>query len=355
LVKQPNKLGTSVEKISTKHLHRRGSAGRFYYADGFGHRVTAAQVLKYIAGLAIPPAWSEVQISLAKQGKVLVTGIDAAGRKQYIYNPAYRARQDRLKFDRIHAFANALPMMRRITGEHLRGRRLGRDKVMACMVRLIDQAYFRVGNERYAEENHTYGLTTLRSRHLKIEGDKLIFHYTGKSHQDQVREVEDARLAKIVAELDHLPGYEVFKYYDKQGKLVDVRSDDLNAYIKEVMGYDFSAKDFRTWAGTLIAAVALAEIGEGASPTAAKRNVAAAVRTVAEKLGNTLAIARASYIDPRIIDHYLSGQTIKSYLKRIDYYLKRSEHELLGAAEIAVLKLLKRKLKARAVPKLLKR
>ncbi|HSX48266.1 MAG TPA: DNA topoisomerase IB [Candidatus Nanoarchaeia archaeon] len=326
-------------------FYRQGTAEAFYYVDNQGNHVSDVDALNQIKGLVIPPAWVRVEINLSPRAKVRATGIDDAGRKQYIYDPKFREKQERAKFDRILAFANALPMMRRVTGEHLKQPELNRQKVLACMVRLIDLAYFRVGSERYAEENHTYGIATMRSRHLTIDGDKMIFHYIGKRDKEHVQEVEDSQLAKIVRELDHLPGYEIFKYYDETGQLIDVKSQDLNDYIKEVMGYDFSAKDFRTWAGTLIAAVALAEVDKAKSQTAAKRNVAAAVRHVSEHLGNTPAIARASYIDPRIIDFYLSGQTIRSYLKQVDKYLLSPESDHFSQAEVAVLKLLKRQLR----------
>lgn len=326
-------------------FHRTRQGKGFVYKDQDGRKIKDKDTLDYIASLVIPPAWDEVEISPSPNSKILATGYDDAGRKQYIYNPKFREKQEREKFDRILSFANALPMMRRVTAQHLSTEGLNRQKVLACMVRLIDQAYFRVGNEKYEKDNHTYGLTTLRHRHLHIEGDHLMFHYEGKSHQDNLREVVDQRLAKIVREVDHLPGYRVFKYVDQDGSITEVNSEDLNEYIKETMGSDYSAKDFRTWAGTLIAAVALAEIGIAGSATAAKRNVTQAVKSVSEKLGNTPAIARASYIDPRIINLYLDGQTISSYLREIDRLLNLPEHELLGEAEVAVLKLLKQKLK----------
>lgn len=331
--------------MSREHIHRVKKGGGFTYTDANGSPIKVKSVLEYIESLVIPPAWKDVEISPHLSSKILCTGYDEAGRKQYIYNPKFRAKMEKEKFDRILGFANALPMMRKVTSQHMNARGLSREKVLACMVRLIDQAYFRVGNEKYEKENHTYGITTLRSKHLEIDGDHLVFDYEGKSHKENIREVVDAKLAKIVSELDHLPGYRIFKYYNESKELVEVNSEDLNSYIKEVMGGDYSAKDFRTWAGTLIAAVALAEIGIAGSLTAAKRNITQAVKTVSEKLGNTPAIAKASYIDPRIIHFYLDGQTISSYLRRIDYLLKLPEHEMLGEAEVAVLKMLKHKLK----------
>jgi DNA topoisomerase-1 len=325
---------------------RRKRAGKgFYYVDESGRKVAEPDVIKRIQALAIPPAWNNVEIAAAPGQKIQATGYDAAGRKQYIYHQRYRQQQERKKFDRLLAFANALPMMRKVTAEHLRLKGYPREKVLACMVRLIDTAYFRVGNDQYAKENQTYGLTTLRSRHLTIEKDSLIFDYVGKSHQQQHQEITDRRLAKIVSELDDLPGYEIFKYYDDDGQLVDVSSGDVNAYIKEVMGYDFSAKDFRTWAGTLIAAVALAETEDVSGGNSNKR-VVEAIKRVAEMLGNTPAIARASYVDPRIVDHYLNGSTIKWYLSRIHQYLSDPDIEHLSHEEVAVLRLLQRRLRS---------
>jgi DNA topoisomerase I len=326
-------------------IYRVKTPNGFKFQDGFGRPITDQETLDFINGLVIPPAWERVEINPLPGAKIHATGYDAAGRKQYIYSQKWREKRDKEKFDRILAFANALPMMRRITAQHLRHRKLDREKVLACMTRLIDMAYFRVGNERYAKENHTFGLSTMRSRHLKIEGDKLIFHFVGKSHKEHIQEIENHALAKIVRELDHLPGYEIFKYYNDDGELVDVTSEDLNNYIKEIMGYDFSAKDFRTWAGTLIAAVALAECGTDCTKTQAKKNIKDAIEKVSQLLGNTPAIAKASYIDPRVIEHYLDGQTIQSYLGRIDRTMK--EEDLLGAAEVSVLKLLKRRLRAK--------
>lgn len=324
-------------------ISRLGASRPFRYVGPRGEEVDE-ETARRIDSLGIPPAWTGVQIAQNPRAKLQATGFDAAGRKQYLYHPAYREERERAKFDRLLEFAARLPQMRRVTSQHLRRRGLGREKVLAAMVRLIDTAYFRVGNDRYARENQSYGLTTMRSKHLTVEGDTLVFDYRGKSGKVHHQEIVDARLAKIVAEVDSLPGYEIFKYYDADGRLVDVKSDDLNAYIKEVMDGDFSAKDFRTWAGTLIAAVALAEADKADTPTALKRNVTAAVRHVAEHLGNTPAIARASYIDPRVIDHYLSGVTIRNYLRQISRLLGQPENEHFSPEEIAVLKLLRRRL-----------
>jgi DNA topoisomerase-1 len=283
-----------------------------------------------------------VEISADPRADLLATGRDMAGRKQYIYHPDYRQRREGEKFDRIVDFAERLETMRRVTGQHLRHRRLSREKVLACMVRLLDLAYFRPGSPRYAKENDTYGLTTMRSRHLSVEGEELVFRYRGKHGIEQERHVEDRRLARIVAELDELPGYEIFKYFDDAGSRIQVTSQDLNGYIREVMGEEFSAKDFRTWAGTLIAAVALDELGLAEDSKAADKHVREAVERVSQKLGNTPTVARASYIDPRVIDQYLDGRTTSYFRKQVERQLKKAGE--LSLEEIGVLYLLKTRL-----------
>lgn len=319
---------------------------------GFTYRLDDGKTLKdeawrdWIASLAIPPAWQEVEIVLDKRHHIHATGRDSAGRKQYIYNARWRQKREILKFDRIVEFARRLTPMRRVTGQHLLLDGMPREKVLACMVRLIDSAYFRPGSERYREENDSYGLTTMRSKHLTIDGDELIFDYRGKSGQDQHRVVEDERLAKIVGELDDIPGYEIFKYFDEDGHKVKVDSHDLNAYIHQVMGERFSAKDFRTWAGTSIAALALEELGPGDNDKTSQSNVRQAVERVAKTLGNTPSIAKASYIDPRVVESYLDGRTLEHFRKLVETELAK-EDELTGPDERAILKLLQSRLDAR--------
>jgi DNA topoisomerase I len=237
-----------------------------------------------------------------------------------------------------------MPQMRRITSNHLRHKYLDREKVLAAMTRLMNAAFFRVGDERYARKNTTYGIATLRRKHLSIEGDTLIFEYTGKWGQQQRKVVTDARLRRVVEECVELPGNEVFKYYDDSGEIKDVKSRDLNAYVKEVMGPEFTPKDFRTWAGTLIAAVKLAEVGATDDPKAAEKNVLEAVDDVARRLGNTRDIARASYISPRVIDHYLEGSVVEHHAEQLEEIIA-AEQEDLTEAEKALLRLLKRKLR----------
>ncbi|MCP1313222.1 MULTISPECIES: DNA topoisomerase IB [unclassified Halomonas] len=322
---------------------RKRSGKGFTYQTEDGETLKDKQWRAWITSLAIPPAWRDVEITLDKRHHIHATGRDDAGRKQYVYNPKWREKREALKFDRMIDFAQRLTPMRRVTGQHLLQEGLPREKVLACMVRLIDSAYFRPGSERYREQNDSYGLTTMRSKHLTIDGDELIFDYRGKSGQDQHRVVEDARLASVVAQLDDTPGYEIFKYFDENGHKVRVDSNDLNDYIHEVMGEQFSAKDFRTWAGTSIAALALEELGVDEDEKISQKNVREAVERVAKSLGNTPSIAKASYIDPRVVESYLDGQTLENFRQLVEVELDKED--LTGPDERAVLELLKSRLK----------
>lgn len=310
--------------MAAKQWVERRRVGRgFQYWQPAG-QVKDRDVIGYYKRLGIPPAWRNTRISVNKRSKVVATGIDKAGRKQYVYNPIYRARQERQKFERTLRFARALPAMRQITEEHLRRRTLDYDKVRACIVRLIDEAYFRIGNEVYAKENHSYGLTTMRSKHTTVKGNTITFDFMGKSGQHHTKQITDRTLARIVKRLDELPGYEVFKYFDSDGKLRDIDSTDVNAYIKQIMGEEFSAKDFRTWGGTLIAAGELASCEPAATDRERKKTVTACVRKVATKLGNTPAIARSAYIDPRIIHSFMAGEDLRAVRDAVEAMAQES-------------------------------
>jgi DNA topoisomerase-1 len=294
--------------------------------------------IDYFNSLAVPPAWRDVKIDPRRGARVLATGYDKAGRLQYIYNPKFRERMEREKFERILRFAKALPKMRRVTEKHLSDSGLHRQRVLACIVRLMDEAYFRVGNEQYAKENQSYGVTTLRSKHISVEGDSVHFDFMGKSGQRQIKRLTDAKVAKIIKALDELPGYEVFKYYDENGNLTKVTAADINAYIKEVMGEEFSAKDFRTWGGTLLATAELAA-EKAKSEKARQKAVAVCVKRVARKLGNTPAIARSSYIDPRVIASFVEKgdlAEVKAAVKDVD------RNSYMNQDERCVIKLLER-------------
>lgn len=330
---------TGIKRLGTKE-----KGFRYEYPEG--KPVEEERVLERISDLKVPPAWTEVRISQSPsaKAKVQAVGYDSAGRLQYVYHPKYREQKEREKFDRILRFADRLPAMRKVTSDHLRRKELDRDKVLACMTRLINSAHFRVGDERYAKKNKTYGIATLRRKHLTIEGDTMAFEYRGKWGQIQRKAVTDPALRKVVEECVDLPGYEIFKY--KEGSEVkDVKARDLNAYIKEVMGPEFSPKDFRTWAGTLVAAVKLAELGAATDEKLARKNVLAAVDAVAERLGNTRAIARESYVSPRVIEHYLEGATIAYYGERLEEIIAAEQGENLTESEQALLDLLNRKLR----------
>jgi DNA topoisomerase-1 len=331
--------------LFTTGIRRLGSKewGFFYRYPGTGETVREERVLTRIENLKVPPAWEGARIARSPSAKVQAIGYDSAGRLQYLYHPRYRERKEREKFGRILRFSKALPRMRHITSNHLRRRYLDREKVLAAMTRLMNAAYFRLGEERYARKNKTYGIATLRRKHLRIEGDTMIFEYTGKWGQQQRKVVTDTRLRRVVEECVALPGYEVFKYRDDSGEIRDVRARDLNAYVKEVMGPEFTPKDFRTWAGTLIAAVKLAELGITEDLEQAEKNVLAAVDDVAHRIGNTRDIARASYISPRIIDHYMEGSVIAYYGELVEGIV--AEQESLTEGEEELLKLLNKKLR----------
>jgi DNA topoisomerase-1 len=325
------------------YTRRRRGAG-WSYLDWDGRTVRDPRLRARFDALAIPPAWTDVWICRSSRGHLQATGRDAAGRTQYIYHPAWHEQRQREKYERILRFADGLPDLRRTTEAQLRRKRLDREKALAAAVQILDRTRIRVGSEQYASRYKTYGLATLRSKHVTVEGDTLILDFRGKGGLDNHAEITHARLAKVVAEMDALPGYEVLAYRDEHGEVCDVRSEDVNAYIKERMGEDFSAKDFRTWAGTVAAAVALDEVGPIQGARERQRAVARVCRVAAELLGNTPAVCRASYIDPRVIDHFLDGRTISSLVGEIDRKLRNGH----SAEELAVLALLRRGLENRA-------
>jgi DNA topoisomerase-1 len=315
-----------------------GKSYRYYYE---GDRITDELEIERINKLVIPPAWKNVEISKSKSSKIQARGYDAAGRMQSIYNPSFRLKQDKLKFDRILRFAEQLPSLRRQVEKDLKRKRLGKEKVLACIVKLIDQAYFRVGSDRYAKDHQTYGVTTLRSKHAKITRTQVTFDFIGKSGKEHVKTIDDPVIARIIKQLDELPGYEIFRYQDKQGKMHDLHASDVNEYIKAYMGEEFTAKDFRTWGGTLLATSSVIEdeLDSKASETARKRAVAKIVKRVAKRLGNTPAIARGSYIDPRVLMAYENSETLPEIRKAISVMKPK---KYLSIDEQCVLKLLQK-------------
>jgi DNA topoisomerase-1 len=329
---------TGIRRLGTKE------SGFFYRYPDTGETVREERVLSRIENLKVPPAWEEARIARSPRAKVQAVGYDSAGRVQYLYSARYRERTERDKFERVLRFADALPAMRKTTSDHLRRGDLGPEKVLAAMTRLMNVAYFRVGDERYAKKNKTYGIATLRRKHLRVDGDTMIFEYSGKWGMTQRKVVTDPRLRRVVEECAALPGYEVFKYVDGGGEVRDVKARDLNLYVKRVMGEEFSPKDFRTWAGTLIAAVKLAALGPATDRERANKNVLEAVDAVAERLGNTRDIARASYISPRVIDHYLEGSVVAYHAEHLDEVIAADQGDLTGG-EKALLDLLQKELR----------
>jgi DNA topoisomerase-1 len=331
-------------------ISRRRHGRGFTYLDQDGNRVEEEGVLERIRGLVIPPAWEDVWICPHPHGHIQAVGTDAAGRRQYVYHQAWRDRRDQEKFDEMTRFARALPALRRTVVRHLRGKNLSRERVLACAVRLLDRGFFRIGTEGYAEENETYGLATMERRHVRLgRGGLLAFDYPSKGGKRRVQSVVDPEVYAVVAALKRRrSGAELLAY--RNGRAwVDVRSDDINDYIKRVTRDGFSAKDFRTWNATVLAAVALAVSGAAAaSKSARSRAISRAVKEVAHYLGNTPAVARASYIDPRVFDRYRDGLTIGGALDELGE-VELGEPATQGAVEEAVLDLLERDLRSPAL------
>ena len=289
-------------------LKRTASGRGFAYHDQSGRLVTDETVLARIHALAIPPAWTEVWICPRASGHIQAIGRDVKGRKQYRYHPDWSAHAAETKFERLPDFARALPKLRRRVEADLNRRGPSREKVLATAVRLLELTLIRVGNAQYARQNRSYGLTTLHKRHLDVDGAALTFAFKGKSGVEHEVRVRDRRLATVVRSLRELPGQQLFKYRDEAGDLCPVTSDDVNAYIREAMGEQFSAKDFRTWAGTVSAARALRDMEAPASATEAKRRITVCVKAVAGLLGNTPTVCRTSYIHPRVFELFETGR-----------------------------------------------
>jgi DNA topoisomerase-1 len=327
---------------STPGITRRRRGRGFTYHDEDGEAIRDIETLERIRELAIPPAWVDVWICPYPNGHIQAVGVDAAGRKQYRYHQKWRERRDQLKFDRMIAFARALPALREAAARDVDGRGFPRERILACAVRLLDRGFFRIGGEEYAEENESFGLATMKKRHVTLGEDyALTFDYPSKSGKRHVRSVVDPDVYEVVAALKTRRNGPELLAYQADRAWFDVKSADINAYIKEVTGGDFSAKDFRTWSGTVMAAVTLAVSGQAATSKAGrKRAIKYAIEEVARSLGNTPAVARASYIDPRVFDRYLSGWTIGNALLELGDIDEIGEPAFRGAVEEAVLDLL---------------
>lgn len=289
-------------------LSRRKSGLGFRYLDQSGKTIRDPKMLARIRALAIPPAWTDVWICPRANGHIQATGRDARGRKQYRYHSDWSRHAADSKFDRLPAFARKLPKLRARVEADLAKRGVTRDKVLATAVRLLELTLIRVGNAQYARQNRSYGLTTLNKRHLEMDGAALTFAFKGKSGVEHEVRVRDRRLAAVVRSLRDLPGQQLFKYRDAEGHLCAITSDDVNAYIREAMGEQFSAKDFRTWAGTVSAARALRDTEPPTSPTDARRKVTVCVKAVAGLLGNTPTVCRSSYVHPRVFEMFEAGE-----------------------------------------------
>jgi DNA topoisomerase I len=315
-------------------LARRGRGRGFEYLDPDGERVDDPEELERIAQLAIPPAWREVWICMDPRGHLQATGVDAAGRKQYLYHDQWRVHRDRQKFDSMIAFGHSLPKLRRrvtrdlrvsANGKSANGKsrapveaRLSRERVLAGAVRLLDVGFFRIGSEDYAERNESYGLTTMLRKHVTVEGSELIFDFPAKSGQRRVQAIADADAVALVSELKRRRSGTQLLAWREGSQWSELHADEVNEYVKRVSGGDFTAKDFRTWNATVLAAVALAQDGEpGRTRAARERSVSKAIKAVAAYLGNTPAVCRASYVDPRVVDRYLAGTTIAAAIEQL--------------------------------------
>jgi DNA topoisomerase-1 len=326
---------------------RKRKGDGFAYFDIEGKPVKGPDDLRRIRSLAIPPAWEDVWICCRPNGHLQATGTDAKGRKQYRYHPDWRAIRDEAKYEKVMSFARALRKIRKRVADDLRLPGLCRAKVLATVVKLLEISLIRIGNDEYAQANGSFGLTTMRNRHVEVQGSTVIFQFRGKSGKKHRIAVSDRRLANIVRKCQDLPGQRLFEYAESDGKISEVCSEDVNEYIQAISGQPFTAKDFRTWAGTVLAAIALGQMEEVDSQAAAKKNVITAVEAVARMLGNTAAICRKCYIHPAIITRYLDGKLARTLRVRADSEISDHLHEL-KPEEAAVLGLLRGELERRS-------
>jgi DNA topoisomerase I len=321
---------------------RAGSAFRYLKPDGTA--VTDEGELRRIKSLVIPPAWTEVWISLDPNGHLQATGRDARGRKQFRYHRRWREWRDEKKYNRMIAFGKALPKIRRRVRRDIRRPGLGREKVLAAIVRLLELSAVRVGNEEYARQNKSYGLTTLQDRHAKVNGSRIKLQFRGKSGKEHLIDIEHPTLSRIVRKCQDLPGQDLFQYVDEAGVTRDVTSGDVNDYLTEITGQDFTAKDFRTWTGTVLTALALREFEQIDSQAKAKRNIVRAIEQVAERLGNTPSVCKKCYVHPVILDSYLDGTLVTALREQAEREIHSSLRRL-RPEEAAVVALLQRRLK----------
>lgn len=334
---------TRLERLQKNGIQRLGSPKKgFRYLTADGKKITAAD-RERIDNLKIPPAWTDVWINSAAGGTVQAIGKDAAGRLQYLYHENHVRKQETKKFQRLIKFAEALPKMRSTISTHLRQKDLGRERVLAAILRIVSTCFLRPGSQVYASENGSYGITTIRPKHVKVKGEVIEFDFPGKSGVRQYRQVKDRQVAKVIRTLLKQSSRQVFRYQNGNGEFVNVSRRHINDYIREIMGEKFSAKDFRTWAGTLVCACALARTGnEPVNQNGnRKRKLVAAIKETAEALGNTPAVCRSSYISPHVIDDFERGKIIDNYFNTLDQFVAYRGRKL-HAAEKSLLKFMKR-------------
>jgi DNA topoisomerase I len=333
---------TIVERMQKTGIRRVGTKRTgFRYVGADGTRPPRREHER-LSSLKLPPAWVHVAISPSPASRVQAVGRDAAGRWQYVYHPSHVRRREEAKFQRMLEFGRALPRLRRAIARDLADPGLGKCTVLACIVRVLSLCFLRPGSEEYADANGTFGLATLRRDHVSVRGNTVRFEFRGKAGKIQQREIRDAKVARIVTRLLELPGRELFKFVGDDGSVLDVRRSHINQYLKDVMGNGFSAKDFRTWAGTLICALALAQAGvaEGESGRARRRKLCAAIKETSQQLGNTPAVCRASYVSPAVISAFEQGRVIESCAETLETLLSGREGTALRRCEKALLALL---------------
>jgi DNA topoisomerase I len=321
-------------------ISRKKAGSGFTYCRADRSRLTEPDVLRRIRALAVPPAWRDVWICPYEDGHIQATGRDAKGRKQYRYHARFREVRESTKYGHVVAFADALPSLREKVREHMTLRGLPREKVLATVVHLLESTLIRVGNDDYAKQNNSYGLTTLKNRHVAVDGNEVRFRFTGKSGKQWSLRVRDRRVAKIIKACQELPGQELIQYVDEEGNCRDVTSTDVNDYLREITGKDITAKDFRTWAGTVLAAMALHELESFDNAAQAKRNLRAAIEKVSARLGNTPTICRKCYVHPEVLNAYMDGNLVLELKSKAESEL-RSGLENLKPEEAAVLALLR--------------
>ncbi|WP_262273111.1 DNA topoisomerase IB [Microvirga yunnanensis] len=324
-------------------IRRRKSGKSFTYTGPDGRTIDDRSILERIKSLAIPPAYTDVWICTKANGHIQATGRDAKGRKQYRYHPAFREVRESTKYEHMLEFARGLPAIRKTIDAHMSLRGLPREKVLATVVHLLENTLIRVGNSDYVKQNKSYGLTTLRDPHVKVDGGELRFQFKGKSGKTWRLQVKDRRIAKIVKACQDLPGQDLFQYLDENGEQQSVTSADVNAYLKEITGSEITAKDFRTWAGTVLAALALAEFEAFDSDAKAKKNIRAAIEKVSARLGNTPSICRKCYVHPEVFASYLDGGLLLDVKEEIETEL-REDLASLKPEEAAVLALLEQRI-----------